>query len=153
MIKFMKRCNFAPIRQICIGIAVSTAAFGSIAAGPITLECQALVVKRISDVREFAHLENFSLTIQSEMELSKVAITGDTSIQLDIDEINQTAKSDNDAQQTVHLSETTLHAEKVIKKSVIAQMRVLRIDIPTGKLRFHEWTSPDVSLVAEGRCK
>lgn len=130
-------------------------AIQSYAAGPITLECQALVIKWKSSDENRVGIENFSMSMQSQENRSHIFIFGETRIQLDINEMVEapSASKGKTLDQKIEIEKTHVRAEKIIREGKLMEIHIMNVDIPTGKLRLDTWVSPNRRLIAEGRCR
>lgn len=147
--------DWASVRQIYVGVSIAMMTLQVNAAGPITLDCQALVMVWKSDDIKRTRLENFSMTIQSTDNRSHVFISGETQIQLDVNEIDQPdlASKGERVDQKIEIDNTNMHVEKLIRQARFTEIHIMNIEIPTGKLRVDSWSSPSDRLIADGRCK
>lgn len=143
------RCFFFKCTRVTYLFAMSLFAPWGFAGDTISLNCQALVFIKGSDISRNVGLENFQIHINGNSTFGTVQVSGSTRLQLNADKHERNSQIHR---QILQFNESDFYVETSLQYEGRYERQSLRI-YPSGKLMFTSWVQRNVFTNAEGKCE
>ena len=143
------RCFILNCSRVTYLFAMSLFAPWSFAGDSISLNCQALVFIKGTDISRNVGLENFLIHINGNSTGATVQVSGSTRLLLNADTHGRNSPL---RRHILEFIESDFYVETSLQYEDRYERQSLRI-YPSGKLMFTSWVQKNVFINAEGKCE